>query len=104
MILSLTANWPFRFDLEPLFPLSLYQLKVSLLGLSIVCDLFIHPVSCLLNDNFILFRISELFIMIPVTGAARKNTIFLEERLGLTKWRQSYRLTGSHPSQRSVSV
>ena len=73
-------------------------------GLSIVCDLFIHPVSCLLNDNFVLIRISELFIMIPVTGAARKNTIFLEEKLGLTNWRQSYRLTGTHPSPRSVSV
>ena len=84
--------------------MSLFQLKVSLFGLSIVCDLFIHPVSCLLNDNFVLFRISELFIMIPVTGAARKNTIFLEERLGLTNWRQSYRLTGTHPSPRSVSV
>ena len=42
--------------------------------------------------------------MIPVTGVARKNTIFLEERLGLTNWRQSYRLTGTHPSPRSVSV
>ena len=42
--------------------------------------------------------------MIPVTWAARKNTIFLEERLGLTNWRQSYRLTGTHPSPRSVSV
>ena len=84
--------------------MSLFQLKVSLFGLSIVCDLFIHPVSCLLNDNFVLIRISELFIMIPVTGAARKNTIFLEEKLGLTNWRQSYRLTGTHPSPRSVSV
>ena len=69
-----------------------------------MCDLFIHPVSCLLNDNFVLFRISELFIMIPITGAARKNTIFLEERLGLTNWKQSYRLTGTHPSPRSVSL
>ena len=34
----------------------------------------------------------------------RMNTIFLEERLGLTQKRPSYRPTGTHPSPRSVLV
>ena len=59
---------------------------------------------CLLNNNFLLFPINELFNTIPIIGATRLNTIFLEERQGLTQWRPSYRPTGTHPSLRSVSV
>ena len=42
--------------------------------------------------------------MITITGVITKNTMFPEERLGLTEKNQSYLPTGTHPSPRSVSV
>ena len=43
-------------------------------------------------------------IMILVTGVIKLNTTPLEGRLDSTHKRPSYLLTGTHPSQRSVSV
>ena len=54
--------------------------------------------------KFRLFPVSELSITIPIIGETRENTIFLEERQGLTQWRPSYQPTGAHHSPRSVSV
>ena len=71
--------------------------------LSVMCD-WSFIFFCLLNNNFILFPVSELSITIPIIGETRKNTIFLEERQGLTQWRPSYQPTGAHHSPRSVSV
>ena len=77
--------------------------RISFLLEAVRIDLIIC-LSCLFNGIFLLFLISKLFIMIPIIGATRKNIIFLEERPGLTKWKPSYRLTGTHHSPRSVSV
>ena len=44
------------------------------------------------------------FTLILVTGAIKLNTTLLEERLDSTHKRPSCLLTGTHPSQRSVSV
>ena len=48
-----------------------------------------------------LFR-RQPFIITRRFGAIKTNTIFVEERLGLTHKRPSYRPTGTHPSPRSV--
>ena len=77
--------------------------RISFVLEAVKIDLIIC-LSCLFHGIFLLFLISKLFIMIPIIGATRKNIIFLEERLGLTKWKPSYRLTGTHHSPRSVSV
>ena len=61
-------------------------------------------ISCLLKDDSLLFLISKLFIMIPIFGETRKNTTFLEERLGLTKRKPSYRPTGTLRSPKFVLV
>ena len=44
------------------------------------------------------------FTMILVTGVIKLNTTLLEGRLDSTHKRPSCLLTGTHPSQRSVSV
>ena len=46
----------------------------------------------------------ERSIMMTSCGAITNLSTLKEERLGLTQMRQSYRLTGTHPSQGSVSV
>ena len=81
------------------FPSTFFRFaRISFVLEAVKIDLIIC-LSCLFH-----FLISKLFIMIPIIGATRKNIIFLEERLGLTKWKPSYRLTGTHHSPRSVSV
>ncbi len=44
------------------------------------------------------------FIITRSTGAIKRNTTFVEGRLGLTHKRPSYRATGTHPSPRFVLV
>ena len=46
----------------------------------------------------------ERSIMMTSCGAITNLSTLKEERLGLTQMRQSYRLTGTHPSHGSVSV
>ena len=50
------------------------------------------------------FLYSELFTTKPTSGKTKTRSTFLEQRLGLTQKRLSYRRTGKHPSLRSASV
>ena len=52
----------------------------------------------------LLFLFREPSSMAQPTGLIKRNTTFLEGRLGLTHRRPSYRPTGTRPSPRSVSV
>ena len=61
-----------------------------------------HSIEIGFGKNFLLFLLWTHFIMAQSTGVTKLNTTLLEERLGLTHKRPSYRPTGTHPSPRSV--
>ena len=57
-----------------------------------------------LTNHIHWFPIRALFTTTPGTGAINLNITFVEERLGLTHERPSYRATGTRPFPRSVLV
>ena len=55
-----------------------------------------------MNRTFLFFLLRVIFTITRNTGVIKLNTIFREERLGLTHKRPSYRPTGTHLSPRFI--